>query len=353
MNITGQSVSERLRAIEETNQQLKENKFNILGPPAPPPPPMDWHQPKNNPRMVRLRKFEPGRVPGTLQKSEMEQQSLAEGLILIQYNSKVDKSSGASILCNSSYTWFSYNQHITSYLQGSHQPKCGLAASCMAAEVLRHPNFAHFETDDFFEVALEEGYTKQGEMFWAEDMSNLVQKVLNCQSEVIYGNINDNWKVIIEHLMNGYPWLVPHDADPNHTPAIRNGEKSHWGVVTGFCVGLDQNSNMKGVRRAGSSRVRNMYIVDSFSKCSKEFKAKILQIDPTKEPVFLFAKQGRTPGLKIWEWNALAESNSQLFEFDSSKFPGDYNVPKGGPREGLNLKSVLLMPNKDWFHETD
>ena len=32
---------------------------------------------------------------------------------------------------------------------------------------------------------------------------------------------------------------------------------------------------------------------------------------------------------------------------------GDYNVPKGGPREGLNLKSVLLMPNKDWFHETD
>ena len=35
------------------------------------------------------------------------------------------------------------------------------------------------------------------------------------------------------------------------------------------------------------------------------------------------------------------------------EYLGDYNVPKGGPREGLNLKSVLLMPNKDWFHETD
>ena len=33
----------------------------------------------------------------------------------------------------------------------------------MAAEVLKHPNFEEFETDDFFEVALEEGYTKQGE----------------------------------------------------------------------------------------------------------------------------------------------------------------------------------------------
>ena len=27
-------------------------------------------------------------------------------------------------------------------------------------------------------------------------------------------------------------------------------------------------------------------------------------------------------GLKIWDWNALAASNSQLFDFDSTKFPG-------------------------------
>ena len=44
----------------------------------------------------------------------------------------------------------------------NHVLRCGLAASCMAAEVLKHPNFEEFETDDFFEVALEEGYTKQG-----------------------------------------------------------------------------------------------------------------------------------------------------------------------------------------------
>ena len=47
----------------------------------------------------------------------------------------------------------------------------------------------------------------------------------------------------------GYPWLVPHDADPNHTPTMKNGEKSHWGVVTGFCVGLNQSSNIKGIKR--------------------------------------------------------------------------------------------------------
>ena len=40
-------------------------------------------------------------------------------------------------------------------------------------------------------------------MFWAEDMSNLVQKVLDCESKVIYGNINDNWEIIIDHLIQG------------------------------------------------------------------------------------------------------------------------------------------------------
>ena len=59
----------------------------------------------------------------------------------------------------------------------------------MAAEVLKHPDYASFGTDDFFEVALEEGFTKQGEMFWAEDLSKLAELVLNCQSKVIYGNI--------------------------------------------------------------------------------------------------------------------------------------------------------------------
>ena len=94
-------VSERLKAIQETNEQLKGSNNlrnwtrglhdiilpnisfttfglaaklnNPPGPPAPPPPPMDWPHPQGNPRMVRLRKFEPGRVPGTLKKSEMEQ----------------------------------------------------------------------------------------------------------------------------------------------------------------------------------------------------------------------------------------------------------------------------------------
>jgi hypothetical protein len=49
-------------------------------------------------------------------------------------------------------------------------------------------------------------------------------------------------------------------------------------------------------------------------------------------------------GLKIWDWKALAESNAQLFNFDASRFPGDYILPAGGPAEGLNEKSILIRP---------
>ena len=59
-----------------------------------------------------------------------------------------------------------------------------------------------------------------------------------------------SWRKLLVNL--GYPWLVPHDADPNHTPTMKNGEKSHWGVVTGFCVGLNQSSNIKGLSHDGA-----------------------------------------------------------------------------------------------------
>ena len=45
-------------------------------------------------------------------------------------------------------------------------------------------------------------------MFWAEDMSNLVQKVLDCESKVIYGNINDNWEKVITLIQGNFSWIL-------------------------------------------------------------------------------------------------------------------------------------------------
>lgn len=338
---------ERLQAIKEQNERLQGARENRSKP--PPIPPMDWLKPSQNPRMVKLRRFEPGRVAGTKKKSEWEQVSLGEGAIVFHCKqtskeNSISSKSESSILLPPGFIWISCNRHVTSYLQGSQQPMCGLAASLMAGEIMNSPDFDELELDDFLDVAIDNGFTKQGEMFMAEELAQLAEEMLDCESKVLRGSINEHFVEILSHLMEGHPWVIPHDADHDHRPTCRNGEKSHWGLVTGFIVGLDGNSNQKGLKKSGSTRVRNYFLIDDFRKTSQSLRNQILALDPLNSPIFLFAKQGRAPGLKVWSWQDLAESNAQLFEFDTSRFPGDYQIPEGGVRHGLNLKSVLLRP---------
>ena len=66
-------------------------------------------------------------------------------------------------------------------------------------------------------------------MFWAEDMSNLVQKVLDCESKVIYGNINDNWEIIIDHLIQGTnscSWSLT--LSSRVVECLKNGKSTIW-----------------------------------------------------------------------------------------------------------------------------
>ena len=95
---------------------------------------------------------------------------------------------------------------------------CGLAACIMAGESMGIRNNSNLELDDFLEVAVENKFTKQGEMFQAEDLAHLAEKVLGCESTVLYGEIYDHYQTVINHLMNGHPWIVPHDADHDHRP---------------------------------------------------------------------------------------------------------------------------------------
>ena len=68
---------------------------------------------------------------------------MGEGNILLysstsdETSSKVSKKSESIILLQSSFCWISSNRHVTSYLQGSQQPMCGLAACIMAGEAMK------------------------------------------------------------------------------------------------------------------------------------------------------------------------------------------------------------------------
>jgi len=95
---------------------------------------------------------------------------------------------------------------------------CGLAACIMASDVMKTKDYEYLELDDFLEVAIENNFTKQGEMFQAEHLAELAEMVLKCRTEVLYGNINESYQKIMTHLMDGHPWIVPHDADHDHRP---------------------------------------------------------------------------------------------------------------------------------------
>ncbi|XP_039366185.1 UPF0692 protein C19orf54 homolog isoform X2 [Mauremys reevesii] len=84
------------------------------------------------------------------------------------------------------------------------------------------------------QVALERGYTAQGEMFSAADMARLAEELFQCRAELLSGGLEgENRGKILRHLTAGCPLLLPYDEDSNHEPCRRRGYKAHWAVVSG------------------------------------------------------------------------------------------------------------------------
>ena len=78
--------------------------------------------------------------------------SLGEGEILLYSKDLASSSAEDSILRKGGFSWISCNKSVESYLQGSKQPMCGLAASLMAAEAIQVPFTQNLDLEDFFEI---------------------------------------------------------------------------------------------------------------------------------------------------------------------------------------------------------
>ena len=88
------------------------------------------------------------------------------------------------------------------------------------------------EIVDLLKVAQDNGFTYHGEMFSAWDMGSLAKKYYELTFDVIINGLED-YVQILNHLCKGYPVLVPYDADRNHEPCLKKGNKAHWAVITG------------------------------------------------------------------------------------------------------------------------
>merc|ERR1719347_1805193 len=163
-------------------------------------------------------------------------------------------------------TFLCFNHHTVARLQEG--PQCGLVALAMAGG-------EEVSVDKVQELAIEKGYSKQGEMFSVDNMADLAHTVLGKETMIAstYGG-NDSTD-LVDDLLSGWILLVPYDCSHNHQPAMLQGKKAHWGLITGFVLAVDSTEDATDIGpydEDGNIRI--------FSKISNKEKLSKLLLNP-------------------------------------------------------------------------
>ncbi|CAN7943103.1 unnamed protein product [Ixodes pacificus] len=217
-------------------------------------------------------------------------------------------------------------------------PQCGLVALAMASQLLQPSPVSVARA---FETAKGLGFTKKGEMFSVENMRLLAESVMCCRSELLHCPA-DHRRRLIEHLLRGKPILVPYDSDGNFEPCLKGGHTAHWAVIHGFCVAIpaeemDDVANcchweddvelgrrLRHVRAAPSAQAMAAALADERS-------------------VFVYASQGKSRRVGLWDLDCLLRSNGNLAEATRKHdAASEFVLPSGGLVEGLAGKLLLL-----------
>ncbi|XP_061575420.1 actin maturation protease isoform X2 [Cololabis saira] len=228
--------------------------------------------------------------------------------------------------------WILMNKYVPSLIQNG--PQCGLVALWMAAHLRESQLSIDMET--LVQMAKRKGYTAQGEMFSASNMSLLAEEVCGCRSELLSGGLSGNDATIITHLWGGQPVLVPYDEDCNHEPCQRNGHRAHWAVISGVLLGLDQGSVSKEYTEPDPTLPWLHLATDGCAPCPVGSEA--------VREVYILAKQGKSLRYQLWSLGSVAQSNEQLRTMDPQRANDgtEYVVPEGGVEAGLAGQAVLL-----------
>lgn len=295
---------------------------------APPPPPLPPPPPPQPPSLARSESSK-----------KKLYQALAEGRTAVEGDYEE-----ASIIIGqreSSFSkdlqWLLFNNYVPSLIQDG--PQCGLVALWMAAHLLQPPKTLLLET--LVQTAKDNGYTEQGEMFSASDMAKLAEDVCGCRVQRLSGGmLGENTAVILKHLINRQPILIPYDEDFNHEPCLRNGHKAHWAVASGILLGL----------REGCVNYKHFPpdITLPWLRLAQSEASVSWPIDDIEE-VFVLAKQGKSLRYQLWEFESVAQSNKQLKEMDPQRASDGtrYVLPPGGVQDGLAGQVLLLHTNTE------
>ncbi|XP_072346307.1 actin maturation protease isoform X1 [Scyliorhinus torazame] len=230
--------------------------------------------------------------------------------------------------------WLLINKYVPSLIQDG--PQCGLVALWMAGHLLNTCEVRDLE--GIVDCAKARGYTVQGEMFSGADMVKLAEEVFQCHGELLHEGLTGSNKArIMQHLLAGYPVLLPYDEDFNHEPCLRKGHRAHWAVVSGVLLGL-KCGLPKDFYEEDPDTPRLFHRRVSAPEASYPENCVV--------ETHLLAKQGKSLKYQLWQYELVHQSNVQLREF-SPKRECDgtvYMVPDGGVESGLCGAVVLLQP---------
>ncbi|CAK6437073.1 unnamed protein product [Pipistrellus nathusii] len=232
--------------------------------------------------------------------------------------------------------WILFCADLPSLIQEG--PQCGLVALWMAGTLLVPPSGIPLER--LVHMAMERGYTAQGEMFSVANMGRLAEEALGCQVELLRGGLGGpNKGRVLQHLVSGHPLLIPYDEDFNHEPCRRKGHKAHWAVSSGVLLGV------RGVPSPGYTE--DPELPGLFHPVpSMPHQLPSLPEEGSLGAVYLLSKQGKSWHYQLWDYNQVQDSNLQLTDFSPSRAADgqEYVVPAGGVRAGLCGQALLLRP---------
>jgi len=187
--------------------------------------------------------------------------------------------------------------------------------------------------DKVQELAVKKGYSKQGEMFSVENMADLATTILDAEAMIASTEAVCD---MVDELLDGWLLLVPYDCAHNHHPAMLQGRKAHWALITGFVLAVDAAEDIADIGNDNSED--NVVIVKEIK--DNEKLGKILALHSTKQ--LLVARQSKSLVLGLWDMKELINSNNNLKTVEFKEDISNFVIPEGGVEAGLCGRMVKI-----------
>jgi len=207
---------------------------------------------------------------------------------------------------------------------------CGLVALRMGAEFItpttaittsiaeKHENV---HTTSLLALAIELGFTNEGEIFSSYDLGTLAQRYYGLKVDV---KSHFTSKDIVAHLSLGYPLLLPYDADKSYAPCVLNGQRPHWAIIRGFIVRTADTSSLEPQQEYEVDEEDEFFLHTKSSSSSPIGN----QIEYNDESLYLICQHGKSKNIALWSFTAVQQSNSNLkVPNESKKESGRWKIP--------------------------